>query len=216
MSSPRHSVSNMKASEQPIAPRKLPSQSRARASVNAILQAARSIIIDKGFENASTNYIAEVAGVSIGTVYQYFPRKEAILAALLEQDVVRHAGPLRQCMLDNLHRPLEECLPRVIGLVLEARKASLDIVRGLHSSEAQFGDDAHLLTPESFLHTTTKIFWEEHKAEIKIENLEIVDSVIEYMVVGAMNLYLNDPSPKLTDSEFTTNLADAVLRYLTA
>ena len=206
----------MKASEQPIAPRKLPSQSRARASVNAILQAARSIIIDKGFENASTNYIAEVAGVSIGTVYQYFPRKEAILAALLEQDVVRHSGPLRQCMLDNLHRPLEECLPRVIGLVLEARKASLDIVRGLHSSEAQFGDDAHLLTPESFLHTTTKIFWEEHRAEIKIENLEIVDSVIEYMVVGAMNLYLNDPSPKLTDSEFTTNLADAVLRYLTA
>lgn len=65
--------------------RRLPRQERARFTVAAILEAAALVIDDVGWSRASTNRIAERAGVSIGSLYQYFPNKEAILANLYEK-----------------------------------------------------------------------------------------------------------------------------------
>ncbi|PTX01907.1 TetR/AcrR family transcriptional regulator [Pararhodobacter aggregans] len=67
----------------PIVPRKTPRQARARATVEAILEAAARILVAEGLERLTTNRVAEVAGISIGTLYQYFPSKEAILAEIL-------------------------------------------------------------------------------------------------------------------------------------
>ena len=70
------------ASKVRVNPRKSASQERSRLTVQAILDATARILVREGFDKASTNRIAEVAGVSIGSLYQYFPSKEAIVAAL--------------------------------------------------------------------------------------------------------------------------------------
>jgi len=64
--------------------RRKPRQDRAKFTMAAILEAATEVIDDVGWARASTNRIAERAGVSIGSLYQYFPNKEAILASLVE------------------------------------------------------------------------------------------------------------------------------------
>ncbi|MFZ9087146.1 MAG: TetR/AcrR family transcriptional regulator, partial [Steroidobacteraceae bacterium] len=69
--------------------RKKPVQERAKVTSDSILEAAEIIIVNEGYEKATTNYIAEKAGVSIGSLYQYFPNKEAIISALIEQQVSR-------------------------------------------------------------------------------------------------------------------------------
>lgn len=71
--------------EAPVAPRKKPRQARARATVDAILIAAAHSLKTEGFEHATTNRIAELAGVSIGSLYQYFPNKVSIVGALRER-----------------------------------------------------------------------------------------------------------------------------------
>jgi AcrR family transcriptional regulator len=63
-------------------PRKTPVQARAKVTWNAILDAAAQVLIKHGYEKATTDRIAQRAGVSIGSVYEYFPNKEAIFAAL--------------------------------------------------------------------------------------------------------------------------------------
>ena len=68
-------------------PRKLPQQDRSRVTVQAILEATTHILTEEGYEKANTNRIAERAGVSIGSLYQYFPNKESLLTALIEQHV---------------------------------------------------------------------------------------------------------------------------------
>ena len=68
----------------PSTARRIPRQQRARFTVAAILEAAAAVIDEEGWPQASTNRIAERAGVSIGSLYQYFPNKEAILAQLME------------------------------------------------------------------------------------------------------------------------------------
>lgn len=63
-------------------PRKIPTQARARATWTAILDAAAQVLVNQGYERATTDRIAERAGVSIGTLYEYFPNKEAVFATL--------------------------------------------------------------------------------------------------------------------------------------
>ena len=69
-----------------LEPRKLPTQSRSTATVNAVLEAAARILEQRGFKDYTTNAVAEWAGVSIGSFYQYFPNKDAVTVALIERE----------------------------------------------------------------------------------------------------------------------------------
>ncbi len=77
----------MTAHKQRLEPRKPPVQKRSRATVDGILSAAAQVFEMHGYAAGTTNRIAERAGVSIGSLYQYFPSKEAIAVALLERHV---------------------------------------------------------------------------------------------------------------------------------
>ena len=71
---------------QSLKPRKIPQQSRAEQTVATILEAAARVLESKGLDGLNTNLVAQRAGVSVGTLYQYFPGKDAITIALIEQE----------------------------------------------------------------------------------------------------------------------------------
>jgi len=73
-----------------LKPRKVPRQKRAIATFDAILEACARLLKAGDYASVTTNHIAERAGVSVGTLYEFFPNKEAIVAALAE----RHLGRL--------------------------------------------------------------------------------------------------------------------------
>ena len=77
-----------KASVQGLGPRKTPAQPRAAVTVHAILEGAASLLERQGLEGYTTNEIAARAGVSIGSLYQYFPNKDAVTIALIEREMV--------------------------------------------------------------------------------------------------------------------------------
>ncbi len=70
-----------------LRPRRRPSQARSRETVEAILQAAARVFAVHGYAAGTTNRIAEAAGVSVGSLYEYFPNKDALLVALMEAHV---------------------------------------------------------------------------------------------------------------------------------
>ena len=74
--------------KQHLEPRKRPIQERSQGTVEDILSAAAQVFEKHGYAAGTTNRIAERAGVSIGTLYQYFPNKEAVAVALLEQHII--------------------------------------------------------------------------------------------------------------------------------
>jgi AcrR family transcriptional regulator len=86
--------------------RKMPVQDRSRAMVGYVLEAAAQLFGELGYEGTTTNRVAERAGVSIGSVYQYFPNKEALLLALAE----RHLEEARQEATATLRHLREERL----------------------------------------------------------------------------------------------------------
>ena len=99
-------------------PRKTPLQGRSRNTVDVIVEAAARILTKEGADALSTNRIAEVAGVSVGSLYQYFPNREAIVAALVERkfDIVGTAfGTLPAIGEDT---PLAQLIAERVALLM--------------------------------------------------------------------------------------------------
>ncbi len=82
-----------------LSPRKRPRQQRSIATVVAIVEAAARVFAERGYAGGSTNRIAQTAGVSIGSLYEYFPNKGSILVAVAE----RHLGR----MIEDVERLLQ-------------------------------------------------------------------------------------------------------------
>ena len=88
-------------SRERLIPRKKPAQARSNATVDAILEAAAHILESGGFNGYTTNKIAARAGVSIGSLYQYFPSKNSVTLALIERErsellhEIRDAGTIK-------------------------------------------------------------------------------------------------------------------------
>jgi len=91
---------------QTLEPRKIPRQGRSRATVDAILDACAEGLTSKGYEPLTTNAISERAGVSIGTLYEYFPNRESIAAALAGRAFLRMVesmrGAFRHCIAERM------------------------------------------------------------------------------------------------------------------
>src|SRR5579883_3280485 len=100
-------------------PRKMASQKRSRLTVDALVEATARILRKEGYDRASTNKIAALAGVSIGSLYQYFPSKEALVAAVIE----RHTQQLSQLAHAALLKAAAQ--PLTIG-VRELVRAGID------------------------------------------------------------------------------------------
>ncbi|HUA92012.1 MAG TPA: TetR/AcrR family transcriptional regulator [Terracidiphilus sp.] len=83
-----------------LKPRKTPAQDRAKATVDAILQAAAYILVKDGWEGFTTNSVAERAGVNVASLYQYFPNKESIAVELQ----LRHIEKGRRASPDAILR----------------------------------------------------------------------------------------------------------------
>jgi AcrR family transcriptional regulator len=82
-------------------PRKEPRQERARATVDAILTAAAELFDRLGYDGTTTDIIAERAGVSVGSLYQYFPTKDALLRKLAEHQIAAIVRALTRVILDS-------------------------------------------------------------------------------------------------------------------
>jgi AcrR family transcriptional regulator len=89
--------------ESRIGPRKSPSQERSRRTVDRILDAATRIFHEQGYTGATTNDIADEADISVGSLYQYFPNKDALLVALTQRHIATTTTDLTNLLLDPPH-----------------------------------------------------------------------------------------------------------------
>lgn len=104
-----------------LEPRKLPLQARSTATVAAILQAAVQVLLKDGRAKLTTTRIAERAGVSVGTLYQYFPNKSSLLQALLKQQLDQVAVAVETACGAAEGRSLAEMAAAITGAFVRAK-----------------------------------------------------------------------------------------------
>jgi AcrR family transcriptional regulator len=100
--------------------RRRPKQRRARQTVEAVLDAVIRLLKRKGSEAITTNRIAEVAGVSIGSVYQYFPDKRAIFAALHQRHIDQIDRMVQTTLVEHAASSIDKLISAMVEAMVEA------------------------------------------------------------------------------------------------
>lgn len=186
-----HSDHKAVARKPPTTPRKNASQERSRATVDALVEATARILVKEGFEKTSTNRIAEIAGVSVGSLYQYFPSKEALVAAVIERHNEEIMGLVRAAILEVADMPIEKAVRRLVTVAIEAHRINPKLHRVLAEQIPRAGK----LDVEAFnreVHTLVRSYLERHRKEMRKIDLDVGTFIcVSAIEAVAHNMVLN-------------------------
>jgi AcrR family transcriptional regulator len=104
-----------------LEPRKSPVQARSAASVDAILEATIQVLLNVGKERLTTTRVASRAGVSVGTLYQYFPNKSALLQAALKRHLTQVTDAVELVCKEQKGKTLEQMVTALVATFLDAK-----------------------------------------------------------------------------------------------
>jgi AcrR family transcriptional regulator len=130
----RESLERLKA-------RKQPRQARAKATVDAIFEATIQILLSDGLSRLTTTRVAKRAGVSVGTMYQYYPQKQALLFALLQRHLEAVSDALSEACARCCGLSLETVSDTLVEAYLDAKTQDLDAARALYAVAAEMDTD---------------------------------------------------------------------------
>jgi len=119
-----------------LEPRKSPVQARSTASVEAILEATVQVLVSIGKERLTTTRVAERAGVSVGTLYQYFPNKTALLQAALRRHLEAVTNAIDRVCQEQRGHSLEEMATALITTFLDAKMRNAKASVAMYSISA--------------------------------------------------------------------------------
>lgn len=195
-------------------PRKQPIQSRSKATVETILDAAARVLIDKTYDHATTNEIAECAGIGIGSLYEYFPGKEAVFAALIHRLNVQ----MYAAMKDHIGEVGGLSARELIGRVVEARIRGVLVSPELYAAlRDQIPHDITSTQTDSFIsdfHQFSLRMLQSFGPQIRPKAPELVaDVVMRAMYAIVEDLVIHDPQ-KLHDEAYIEELKYLMTRYL--
>ena len=196
--------------------RKLPIQSRAKFTSDVILEAAEIIILQEGYDKANTNYIAEKAGVSIGSLYQYYPSKDAIISALIEQIVSRISNGTRQIILESIDLNFAQASRNVFEYLMNNFRDNKLLLYKLPKFTPLLTDLTINLSVEKFTHSTNRSLFEQHRGEFSVGNLEQALIVLEIAVLSNMRRYILENPAGMSDDEFIDAMVRLSTGYLMA
>ena len=123
-------------------PRKTPVQTRAGVTVEAICEATIQVLLSHGAERLTTTRVADRAGVSVGTLYQYYPNKQSLLYAVMEEHLDRVATAVEAACEQSCHKPLAEMIKQVVEVFVDVKMDRADISVALYQVAADVGGPA--------------------------------------------------------------------------
>jgi len=195
-------------------PRKSAIQERSRATVDALVEATARILVKEGFDKASTNRIAEVAGVSVGSLYQYFPGKEALVAAVIERHQQEIMQTVRGELAEVLAEPVEKAMRMLVAIAVKAHRVDPKLHRVLAEQIPRVGklEKLEMFNRENY--TLFRTYLERHRDEIRVDDLDLASFVcvtsIEALTHNAVLHY-----SKMLSDEAMERLIDEGARLVT-
>jgi AcrR family transcriptional regulator len=202
------------ASKVRLNPRRKPKQDRAKATEQAILAAAAQILVKDGYDRASTNRIARRAGVSIGSLYQYYPSKEALVSALLAQHVEEMLGLLLETAARTADAPLEVAVPAYVKAMLKVHAVDPKLHQVFFEQFPRLGG---IPRARDFLDRATAVvraYLETHRHRLRAVDLDVATFVLVNAVEGVTHAAVLTRESTLGDDVLAEEIAALVLRYL--
>jgi AcrR family transcriptional regulator len=211
-------VVKFKNEKKRLSRRRNPRQRRARHTVEAILDAVVRILKREGFAAITTNHIAEVAGVSIGSLYQYFPDKNALFVALHGRHIEEIDRVMQTTLVEQASSPLEDLIAAIVDAMINAHVSDPELYELLATEVPHQADGTRPFSLR--LHDAFKLAIASRTRELghaalkKGRNLDklafVVTNMVESLSHGA--LFRKPSSLSLADAK--SESVRAILAYL--
>jgi len=163
--------------EDPLSLRKRPRQRRSAATVEVILDGAARILEREGLERFNTNAVAAVAGVSVGSLYQYFPGKDALMAALVRRDATRFAAEVSEAVAERPGEDWREAVLRLIAVAVGHQLDLPNLARILDFEEARLPlDDETEAAEQAMLEAIVGVL---RRGEDALAGLDLAEAAVD-------------------------------------
>lgn len=161
-----------------LTPRKKPRQARSAATLDAIFEATIQVLLADGMRALTTTRVAERAGVSVGTMYQYFPHKQSLIYALNERYLEVLAGKVEATCVAQCRRPVAEMLAALIETYWRAKTERVEVTRALYRSVVEMDNEALVEAFASRVDAATTVMLESAPdatfGDLRMVNLTLV------------------------------------------
>lgn len=195
-------------------PRKRPRQERAKATVETILEASARILVKRGFDGFTTNEVATAAGVSIGSLYQYFPNKEALVAALIEKHVEEMSALLMGQLVRVAALPISQGVRIVIELTIQAHAVDPELHRVLTEQVPRVGRMKRVHELDALGHRAVTELLKARQDELAIRDPELASFVLCSAIEAIVHRAVLHAPEKLRDPRLVDEACALVTRYL--
>lgn len=194
-----------------LEPRKLPVQARSSASVDAILEATIQILLSVGKERLTTTRVALRAGVSVGTLYQYFPNKSALLKAVLRRHMNEVAQTVEHVCVQQKGNTLQQMATALVTAFLAAKLRDTKTSVALYSVSADV-DGAKIVQQASGRFNKAIAAMLATASEPLSREPQLIASMLQSAMVGVSRRLLESNAP---EKELTA-LRDELLFFISA
>lgn len=194
--------------------RKQPSQARSQATVDAILEATAQILISDGYDKATTNRIAKIAGVSIGSLYQYFPNKESLVTALAERHVAQQISSLHGLTQELQNLPLKQAIAHTVAGLVRSHAAAPDLHNVLLTQVIHLGQP-FMQKAQKSAESIIVAFLRSRQEEIVPTDLDLAAFVLVSAVEGVIHRSSLTQNHGGNPEHLIQEISILVLRYLT-
>lgn len=196
-----------------LSARKRPRQARSAVTVDAIFEATIQVLLAEGVHRLTTTRVAQRAGVSVGTMYQYFPHKQALLYALNERYLDRLADLVEETC-SNLHgRSTTDMVTALVEVYWHAKTERSDVTRVLYSSAVELDNEALIHAFAMRMDQTTSAMLitapTAHYA-----NLDLVNNTLLSVIFGTVRNVFERNMPTELQADIRSQLVAMCLSYL--
>lgn len=196
-------------------PRKSPVQARSASTVEAILQATIQVLLKEGKERLTTTRVAERAGVSVGTLYQYFPNKSALLQATLRRHMEEIAGAVERVCREQRGKPLIEMATILIAAFFAAKMRDPKASAALYSVSSDVDGLKIAQQTGARVHKEITALFATAQEPLEKEP-EVIASMLQSMMNGVSRRVLESPAPEKQFHALREELAFLINAYLEA
>lgn len=186
--------------------------------MEAILEAAAQVFVARGYAGGTTNHVAKRAGVSIGSLYQYFPNKDALLVALMERHIVESGAELRRLAQEATEQrwTLEETLRRFVEATIAFHTAAPELHRVLFEEAPHPPEVFEQLRRVETLMISLAATLLGARLELAAPRAERVAWVTVHTIEALVHQWvIHPPTPAIPEEELVDEVVGVVTAYLT-
>ena len=195
-----------------LKPRKWPVQARSAATIDALHIAAVQVLTREGLSRCTTTRIAARAGISVGSLYQYYPNRDALLAAVLERHLDGVAGAVDRVCREHRGKPVSEMASALIGAFLAVKLRDPKESKALYAVAGERGGAALVARMQGrMVEAITAML--ESAPDARFDDAAVTAAISLNAMVGPVRAFLEGHAPPKFEAGLHAQLVQLLGAY---